>query len=129
MREIKLEPSWKLRLAQEFATDYMQCLSQFLRSEKAAGIKIYPPGGEIFHAFSLTPFDLVKVVILGQDPIMARASARAKLFCTPGYSQAAIAAKYFQRIASRPWLQPPPHGNLENWAKAGFASKQLSDCH
>ncbi len=51
MPEIKLEPSWKSRLEQEFAADYMQRLGQFLRAEKAAGVKIYPPGAEIFMHF------------------------------------------------------------------------------
>ena len=68
MPEIKSETSWKLRLGTEFSADYMQRLSQFLRAEKAAGKKIYPPGSEIFNAFALTPFDKVKVVALGQDP-------------------------------------------------------------
>ncbi|MGB2099744.1 MAG: uracil-DNA glycosylase, partial [Candidatus Puniceispirillaceae bacterium] len=68
MREINIEASWKDRLATEFAADYMGALSQFLRTEKAAGKHIYPAGNEIFAAFDMTPFDKVKVVILGQDP-------------------------------------------------------------
>ena len=58
MAEIKIEPSWKSRLKGECAADYMQRLSQYLRSEKAAGKKIYPPRTEIFHAFALTPLVL-----------------------------------------------------------------------
>ena len=68
MPEIKLETSWKLRLGNEFSANYMKRLSLFLRAEKAARKKIYPPGSEIFNAFALTPFDQVKVVVLGQDP-------------------------------------------------------------
>ena len=68
MREVNIETSWKDRLANEFAADYMAALSQFLRAEKAAGKHIYPAGSEIFAAFDMTPFDKVKVVILGQDP-------------------------------------------------------------
>ena len=66
--DIKIEPSWKTQLADAFTTDQMRALGQFLRNEKAAGKVIYPPGAEIFSAFALTPFDKVKVIILGQDP-------------------------------------------------------------
>ena len=79
----KLEPSWKLRLEQEFAADYMQRLGQFLRAEKAAGVKMYPPGSEIFYAFSLTPFHLVKAVILGQDPYHGPGQAHGLSFSVP----------------------------------------------
>ena len=68
MRQVKIEASWKDQLAAEFAADYMAELSQFLRDEKAAGKRIYPPNNEIFAAFDMTPFAKVKVVILGQDP-------------------------------------------------------------
>ena len=68
MREVDIESGWKDRLATEFAAVYMCALSQFLRTEKAAGKHIYPAGGEIFAAFDTTPFEKVKVVILGQDP-------------------------------------------------------------
>ena len=68
MREVNIETGWKVRLASEFAADYMAALSRFLRAEKVAGKHIYPAGSEIFAAFNMTPFDKVKVVILGQDP-------------------------------------------------------------
>ena len=68
MREVLIEASWKKKLAREFSAEYMASLSLFLRNEKAAGKLIYPASGDIFAAFKLTPFDRVKVVILGQDP-------------------------------------------------------------
>lgn len=63
---VKLEPGWKQALAEEFDSAYMQSLRAFLLAEKQAGKVIFPPGPEIFHAFDATPFDQVKVVILGQ---------------------------------------------------------------
>ena len=68
MSQVKIEESWKTVLAQEFEQPYFQGIATFLRKEKAAGNKIYPPGPLIFNAFDSTPFDKVKVVILGQDP-------------------------------------------------------------
>ena len=67
-REIRLEPSWKQRLADEFSQPYMVALREFLLQRKRAGAVIYPPGNLIFNALDSTPFDRVKVVILGQDP-------------------------------------------------------------
>ena len=66
---IKLEPSWKHALRDEFDKPYMAELREFLRQEHAAGKEIYPPGPLIFNALNSTPLDKVKVVILGQDPV------------------------------------------------------------
>lgn len=63
-----MEASWKSLLAEEFDQRYMQELRAFLLSEKQAGKTIYPPGDVIFNAFNLTPFEKVRVVIIGQDP-------------------------------------------------------------
>lgn len=68
MADIRLESSWKARVGDWFARDDMRALSAFLRQRRAAGATVFPPGGEIFAAFDATPFDAVKVVILGQDP-------------------------------------------------------------
>ena len=65
---IRLEPSWKARIGDWLQRPEMRELSAFLRQRKAAGARIYPPGPQIFAAFDATPFDAVKVVILGQDP-------------------------------------------------------------
>ena len=120
MAEVKIEPSWKSRLKGEFAADYMQRLSQFLRAEKAAGKKIYPPGNEIFNAFALTPFDHVKVVILGQDPYHGAGQAQGLSFSVrPGIAKPPSLQNIFKELQSDLGIQPPPHGNLENWAKQG----------
>ena len=67
-RELRLEPSWKARVGEWFARDDMQALSAFLRERRAAGARIHPAPADLFAAFEATPFDDVKVVILGQDP-------------------------------------------------------------
>lgn len=68
MSQIKLEASWKQHLLAEFQQPYMQQLRAFLQEQKSLGKTIYPKGNEYFNAFNLTPFDQVKVVIIGQDP-------------------------------------------------------------
>ena len=109
-----------MRLEDEFAADYMQRLGQFLRAEKASGKKIYPKGREIFRAFSLTPFDLVKVVILGQDPYHRFGQADGLSFSVrSGIAKPPSLQNIFKELQSDLGIQPPPHGNLENWAKAG----------
>ncbi len=66
--EVAIEDGWKQALQAEFTKPYFAGIKNFLKQEKAAGKIIYPPGPMIFNAFNLTPFDKVKVVILGQDP-------------------------------------------------------------
>ncbi|MEO0332967.1 MAG: uracil-DNA glycosylase, partial [Bacteroidota bacterium] len=65
--DVRIAPSWKEKLSDEFNKPYFETLAEFLRAEYRSQT-IYPPGKEIFRAFDLTPFDEVKVVILGQDP-------------------------------------------------------------
>ncbi|MBC7757281.1 MAG: uracil-DNA glycosylase, partial [Phormidesmis sp. FL-bin-119] len=65
---VQLEESWKKVLQDEFEKDYMKNLRAFLQNEKMAGRLLYPESKSIFKAFEHTPFDKVKVVILGQDP-------------------------------------------------------------
>ena len=77
---IELESSWLEVLHEEFEKDYMLKLKQFLKEEKEAGYKIYPKGGDIFNAFNKTPFDKVKVVIIGQDPYHGRGQANGLCF-------------------------------------------------
>lgn len=70
---IQLEPSWKAKVGDWLLCSQMQELSAFLRQRKAVGARVFPPGPQIFAAFDATPFDQVKVVILGQDPYHAKA--------------------------------------------------------
>ena len=68
MRTIQLEKSWLERLDQEFEQPYMHKLREFLMTRKQHRAVIFPPGQQIFNALNSTPFEKVKVVILGQDP-------------------------------------------------------------
>ncbi|HST44658.1 MAG TPA: uracil-DNA glycosylase, partial [Luteimonas sp.] len=65
---VRLEASWKARVGDYLARDDMRALSEFLRARREAGAAVYPPPADIFAAFDATPFDAVRVVVLGQDP-------------------------------------------------------------
>ncbi|MGA1782763.1 MAG: uracil-DNA glycosylase [Candidatus Puniceispirillaceae bacterium] len=120
MRQVKIEASWKDQLAAEFAADYMAELSQFLRDEKAAGKRIYPPNSEIFAAFDMTPFAKVKVVILGQDPYHGPGQAHGLSFSVrPDITPPPSLANIYREMASDLGLARPTHGNLEAWARQG----------
>lgn len=79
---VELDESWKTVLADEFNQPYFASLSEFVDSEYAAGV-VYPPSELIFNAFNLTPFDKVKVVILGQDPYHEPGEAQGLAFYVP----------------------------------------------
>jgi len=82
MAEVRIEPSWKLQLQDQFEQPYWSSLSAFVKEEYAAG-HCCPPGRDIFRAFDLTPFDDVKVVILGQDPYHTPGAAQGFCFSVP----------------------------------------------
>ena len=118
--QVKIEASWKDQLAAEFAADYMTKLSQFLRDEKAAGKRIYPPNSEIFAAFDMTPFAKVKVIILGQDPYHGPGQAHGLSFSVrPNITPPPSLANIYREMASDLGLARPTHGNLEAWARQG----------
>src|SRR5512145_1953056 len=83
MSDVKIEATWKAVLADEFQQPYFQQISAFLHQQKQAGKVIYPPGPLIFNAFNSTPFDKVKVVILGQDPYHNPGEAMGLCFSVP----------------------------------------------
>ncbi|MCJ0974935.1 uracil-DNA glycosylase [Pseudomonas sp. PS1] len=117
---IKLEPSWKAALRDEFAQPYMQALSAFLRQEKAAGKIIYPPGPLIFHALDSTPLPQVKVVILGQDPYHGPGQAHGLCFSVqPGVPAPPSLQNVFKELKRDLNLPVPRHGYLQHWADQG----------
>ena len=117
---VRIEASWGARLASQFAAPHMTALSDFLRAEKAAGKRIYPPGGQIFRAFELTPFDKVKVVILGQDPYHGPGQAHGLSFSVaPGVAPPPSLRNIYRELESDLGLAHPGHGNLESWAHQG----------
>ena len=77
---VQLAPAWKSRVGDYLLREDMQRLSSFLRGRKAAGARIYPPGPDIFGALEATPFDAVKVVVLGQDPYHGAGQAHGLCF-------------------------------------------------
>lgn len=120
MSQVKIEESWKLKLAEEFEQPYFQSLIQFLKSEKAAGKVIYPPGSQIFNAFDTTPFNNVKVVILGQDPYHNPGEAMGLSFSVPkGIRTPPSLQNIYKEIQSDLGHLIPSHGDLTTWAQQG----------
>lgn len=119
-REIRLEPSWKRRLEDEFEQPYMVALRQFLLERKRAGAVIYPPGPLIFNALDSTPFDAVRVVILGQDPYHGPGQAHGLCFSVPdGVPPPPSLVNIFREIQDDLGRPPPASGNLQAWAEQG----------
>ncbi|MCS7085026.1 MAG: uracil-DNA glycosylase [Bacteroidia bacterium] len=117
---VNIEPGWFQALESEFDQPYFQALVAFLRSEKAKGKTIYPPGPQIFAAFWLTPPSAVKVVILGQDPYHNPGQAHGLAFSVPyGVPPPPSLQRIFQEIKDDLGVEPPDHGCLEEWAKRG----------
>lgn len=118
--QIKLHDSWKTPLADEFASDYMARLREFLISEKAAGKRIFPKGSEYFRALDLTPLNKVRVVILGQDPYHGPGQAHGLCFSVrPGVRPPPSLVNIYKELESDIGLSRPAHGFLEHWARQG----------
>lgn len=116
----QIEPSWKEILTDEFQKPYFQQIKFFLQEEKKNGKTIYPPGPLIFNAFNLTPFDEVKVVILGQDPYHGKGQAHGLCFSVPqGITPPPSLVNIFKELNNDLGIPIPNHGNLEKWAKQG----------
>lgn len=117
---IKLEPSWKAKVGEYLKRDEMQALSAFLRERRAKGARIYPPGPKIFAAFDATPFDAVKVVILGQDPYHGPGQAHGLCFSVlPGVPVPPSLDNIFKEIQRDLGIARPDHGCLTPWAERG----------
>lgn len=84
---VKIHPSWHTVLADEFAKPYWQKLTSFVKEEYSR-TPVFPKGADIFRAFNLTPFEAVKVVILGQDPYHTPGAAMGMCFSVPNGSRA-----------------------------------------
>ena len=118
--DVKIEESWKRVLAPEFEKPYFQALVQQLHAEKRAGRTIYPPGPLIFNAFALTPFDKVKVVILGQDPYHGPGQAEGLSFSVPpGVAIPPSLVNIYKEIETDIGVQLHKDGSLRGWAQQG----------
>jgi uracil-DNA glycosylase len=120
MAEIKLEESWRIRLEDTFATPWFGRLKSFLKSEIASGATIYPPGPRIFAALDATPFDKVRVVILGQDPYHGPGQAHGLSFSVPrGIPKPPSLVNIHTEYNTDLGFPVPKHGSLEPWAENG----------
>jgi uracil-DNA glycosylase len=117
---IHLHDSWKMPLQPQFDAPYMAALKSFLTAEKVAGKTIYPKGSEWFAALDATPFDQVRVVILGQDPYHGEGQAHGLCFSVQhGVRPPPSLMNIFKEMKTDLGLTPPSHGNLKNWAQQG----------
>lgn len=117
--QVKIEESWGIRLAPEFAKPYFADLVAFVRQAYAAGV-CYPPGSKIFNAFACTPFERVKVVILGQDPYHEPGQAMGLSFSVPdGVPLPPSLKNIYSEIRSELGVVPPASGDLTRWARQG----------
>jgi len=115
----QIENSWQVKLSEEFNSKYFHELKKFLLEEKKH-YAIYPPGNQIFTAFNLTPFNDVKVVIIGQDPYHGKGQAHGLCFSVAkGIKKPPSLVNIFKEIQNDLGFVIPEHGNLEYWAKQG----------
>lgn len=118
--QVRIEPSWKKALEKEFDGEYFKQLAEFVRSEYLSKT-VYPPPKFIFHAFELTPFDQVKVVILGQDPYHGPKQANGLAFAVnKGVPLPPSLINIYKEIENDLGHKPlSTSGDLESWAKQG----------
>lgn len=118
---VKLEESWLNLLNDQFELPYFKQIKDTLVREKAAGQVIYPPGSKIFAALDFCPVDKVKAVIIGQDPYHNPGQAHGLCFSVPmGIEPPPSLLNIFKELHDDLGINPPPHGNLESWAKQGI---------
>ncbi len=114
-----IEEGWKSVLLDQFQSPYFRTLKEFLVEEKKK-YTLYPPGRLIFNAFQRTPFEKVKVVILGQDPYHGSGQAHGLCFSVPqGIPKPPSLVNIFKELHSDLGAPIPEHGNLEKWADQG----------
>ena len=117
--QIKIEESWKTMLQEQFNMPYFEELKKFIRQE-ATIHKVFPPGPQIFSALDYTPFEQVRVVIIGQDPYHGAGQANGLCFSvSSGIKPPPSLVNIFKELKSDLNIPIPPHGNLEKWARQG----------
>lgn len=114
-----IHESWKTVFSDQFEASYFAQLKSFLLEEKKQNT-VYPPGGKIFSAFDLTPFDKVKVVILGQDPYHGPKQANGLCFSVAnGVDKPPSLQNIFKELNSDLGIPVPRNGDLSKWAEQG----------
>lgn len=117
--DVRIEQGWKQELNAEFDKDYFRRLTTYVKHEYATS-RIYPPGSRIFAAFDATPFDKVKVVILGQDPYHEEGQANGLCFSVnDGVPFPPSLMNIFKEIKSDIGTDIPRSGDLSRWARQG----------
>ncbi|HHB77673.1 MAG TPA: uracil-DNA glycosylase [Saprospiraceae bacterium] len=117
---VQIEPSWGEALQEEFDKPYFQDIVQYLKKGKASQKVIFPPGRLIFQAFAKTPFNKVKVVILGQDPYHRAGQAMGLSFSVPvGVTVPPSLKNIYKELQQDIGFIIPDHGDLTKWAEQG----------
>ncbi len=117
--EVEIDDSWRKLLAKEFSSPYFSELKAFLVTEKKKH-QVFPPGKLMFAAFNRTPFDKVKVVIIGQDPYHGPGQANGLCFSvSPGIRKPPSLVNIFKELQTDLGIPIPQDGNLEPWADQG----------
>ncbi|XCD38580.1 uracil-DNA glycosylase [Candidatus Liberibacter asiaticus] len=120
MEGVKIHESWKSLLENHFQSEHMRNLKEFLLSEKRTGKRIFPRGSHYFRAFDITPFNKVKVVILGQDPYHNYGQAHGLCFSVPlGIRIPPSLVNVYKELQEDVNFIPPTHGFLEHWGHEG----------
>ena len=120
MTNIKIDDSWKIELEDEFNSSYMSDLRIFLKEQLSRGKIIFPPMNKIFNAFNLTPFQNVKVVIVGQDPYHGYGQANGLSFSVEDFIKIPPSLRnIYKELYTDLRIISPENGNLQNWAKQG----------
>lgn len=119
-QQIKIEAGWRTALTPIFESEAFDGLAGRLRTEKQAGKVIFPPGESIFAAFNRTPWEAVRVVLLGQDPYHRRGQAMGLSFSVPrGVRVPPSLVNIYKEIVTDVGGQVPSHGDLSQWADQG----------
>ncbi len=117
--DVRIDESWKRALSGEWDKDYFVRLTEWVRREYASGL-VFPPGRKIFAAFDATPFDAVKVVILGQDPYHGDGQANGLCFSVnPGVAMPPSLLNIFKEVHDDTGAPMPADGDLSRWARQG----------
>jgi len=116
----QLDPAWRAHFEHEFAQEYMQKLRAYLAEEIRSGAVVYPPKDQWFNAFLYTPFNNIKVVIVGQDPYHGEGQAHGLSFSVPDGIKIPPSLRNIYKERHRDLaIAIPESGNLEAWAKQG----------
>lgn len=120
MNNFAIDPSWDSVLKKEYSMPYFLQLADFVQKERSAGKNIYPPKGMVFSAFQKTPYNAVKVVIVGQDPYHGKGQAHGLSFSVQkGVRPPPSLQNIYKELNEDLKIPIPPHGCLEGWAEQG----------